>query len=75
MAPAMRLVLAFVAINAFDGAACLILLPDSTIAGFFWEVTRSSAPPSWTRCTSLPAYPSPMRRFSASESRRAPWRR
>lgn len=35
----MRLVLAFVAANAFAGAASLTLFPASTDAGFFWALT------------------------------------
>jgi hypothetical protein len=39
MAPALRVVLAFVAANAFAAAASLILFPASTVSGFFWDVT------------------------------------
>ena len=35
----MRLVLAFVAANAFAGAASLMLFPAATDAGFFWALT------------------------------------
>lgn len=35
----MRLVLAFVAANAFAGAASLMLFPAGTDAGFFWALT------------------------------------
>jgi hypothetical protein len=39
MSLAMRLVLAFVAANAFAGAASLMLFPASTAARWFWHVT------------------------------------
>lgn len=39
MSLSMRLVLAFVAANAFAGATSLILFPAATDAGFFWALT------------------------------------
>ena len=39
LSPFARLVFAFVAVNAFIGAASLILFPDRTESLFFWEIT------------------------------------